>query len=411
MHKKQENKLSSYHLTDDKLNLHNGIWAGIPAFSATKGVFSNKIVSIHSVNAIQQGIITGIATDKKDLKVTMIDATAAVAGNVKALASQTNNNELFDAVNYSHSDLMKVRDENIADICQTIHNHANTHLVALAPFGITAPVLTALQLAITAYVVKVQAPGGAKIAKKTATANLRILFKDTDKLLDKELDPMMLQFKNTEPDFFKDYTSAREIIDLGATHTTFRILVKDQNGDPLAGAMVALLQSNLVVYTAVSGADGKVAITKIKPGTFDLKILKTNFTTKTETGILFKAGKAVKRTVTLNPGAPVSYITIVREADVPENSVANISTDGVKGTPLTMVTIEVSLGPLSFYSAATPDALPGPVHYDRPVGIITLSLADFVAAIGFGTGSELLNVRNAGPSLVHYKITFTNLEP
>lgn len=345
------------------------------------------------------------------LKKALADITAPIAAAAIAYASQTNNNELLDAVNFSQSELLATRDDLLGDRCQNIHTKANDNIAALAAYGITALMLTDMQNAITAYLAKVPAPSTAKLTKKTATLNLSNLFKATDVILKMQLDKLMLQFKTSHPDFYNNYVAARVIIDLGATHTRMAIFVKEQGNSALAGVTAALMQNNLVVYSLTSAADGKIALKKIKPGTYTLKLVKPGFVTKEEEGIQFKAGKEVKRTVTLLPGTSNgSGGTAIREGDVAAGAIAQIEMETLIGTPSTFVNIETT-ETFRVYASATADGLPDTVFFDVSAGTpVTKTSTQIIAETGLSDTKTFLLVQNTGAADGHYKFTFHNLE-
>ena len=88
-------------------------------------------------------------------------------------------------------------------------------VASLTDYGVTAATLTTLQTAIDKYVDASSAPRNAITLRKGATAELRALLKDTNKLLTKRLDALMEQFAETKPEFYRDYQNARIVIDLG----------------------------------------------------------------------------------------------------------------------------------------------------------------------------------------------------
>ncbi|MCB9182761.1 MAG: hypothetical protein H6591_02505 [Flavobacteriales bacterium] len=82
-------------------------------------------------------------------------------------------------------------------------------------YGITAADPTSLQTKITAYVDVVAFPRNAVTIRKGATAELNALIKDTMKLLNNRLDPMIEEFRESDPKFYKEYFDGRIIVDLG----------------------------------------------------------------------------------------------------------------------------------------------------------------------------------------------------
>lgn len=409
---KQENKLSMYRVAEKLLDDNSIIWNGTPGFVISKGLFSGKIVAINTAAAQQQAIITGVSTDKNVLKLSLVDKAAPVAAAIIIYASQNNNNELLEAVNFTHTQLIKTRDDLLGGICQNIHTKATENLLALADFGITAGSLTALQAAITAYSVKVPAPGTAQLTKSTATFNLRKLFKETDVILKMQVDRFVLTFKSSNPDFYTAYQKARVIKDLGATHTKFRVLVQDQDGSPIEGATVSLVQNNLVAYSMVTDGLGKQLLIKIKPGIYTIRAEKTGFVKKEQTGVQFKAGKEVRRTASLVAGASnPNNGTAVREGDVASAFVANVSLEGINGSPTTSILIEATNSPIRVYAASTIVGLPGTVFFDVMAGFpITKSSVELTTQTGMDDSKPFLMVQNIGAAPGHYKFTFNNLQ-
>ena len=407
----QENKLSMYRATENTLDDNNAFWSGFTAFADAKLALTGNIMAIQAASQQQDAIITGISVDKKTLKDTLVNLAATVSGKVVGYATVVNNGELLNAVNYSHSQLDKTRDELLGQRCQNIHDQANAHLAALVAYDITAPMLATLQAAIDAYVAKTPEPRVAKAAKKAVTQNLRELFKETDKILKLRLDKFMLAYKSSEPQFYNSYKAARIIIDLGATHTKFSAFVKDMNDSPIKQAVTSLIQNTVVVYFAVSGDDGKISIIKIKPGTYDLRTEKAAYVAKIETGVQFKAGKEIKRTVTLTPGVtPPANTTVVREGDVIMGSIVEIDTSDFEVTESTTVQIEVTGNELLLSAAPSPGPIMGPAVWHVFPGIQNKTLAAFNALVGADETNIYLKVQCNGPITGHYKITFNNVQ-
>jgi len=103
--------------------------------------------------------------------------------------------------------------------------------------------------------------------------------------------------------------------------------------------------------------------------------------------------------------------TIVREGTLNSPSQEAVGLDGVNGTSASMVTIEV-LGPASvrFRAAANATDPPGPVHYDKETGSITMTLDQFIMLVG-GPGMNYLIAQNIGMEPSSYRLTLTNLAP
>lgn len=240
MNNKQENKLSMYNAVKRVLTLFESRWGAMAGFSRAVTSFYGRIDAIERTGANQEKKITGIATDKQDLKESLVEIALRVAGAVHAYAFETENDELGESVDYQRTDLTHMRDELLDQRCSNIHAAATEHISSLADFGITPTVLDSLRDAINAFHEKSPQPRTAISTRSTYTESLVENFDRTDLILTEQLDRLMLQFKRSDStsapspapagsptgatpspapapstDFYELYFQAREIIDLG----------------------------------------------------------------------------------------------------------------------------------------------------------------------------------------------------
>ena len=82
----------------------------------------------------------------------------------------------------------------------------------------TAAKLKSLQGKIDDYAACVQRPRQIISEAKTATAQLEAEIEVADRLLADGLDKLVLQFKDSEPEFYNNYTNARIIVDNASGH-------------------------------------------------------------------------------------------------------------------------------------------------------------------------------------------------
>lgn len=215
MTERQENKFSMYVAVEQYCDDNDAIVSTIPALKTAHSGFKIKITAIR--NTVQQQSVQtgGIAQDKNVLRVTLCDATLNIASAVMAFAKDKNNLQLFEECNYSRSELLKLKDSQITQICTSIKEKAEAHLGELNDYGITATELTEFQTVIDQYIQATPKPRGATAQKKTSTQNLKQLFAETDDILKTRMDKLVLKLKNTHPDFYHTYQNTRTIIDLG----------------------------------------------------------------------------------------------------------------------------------------------------------------------------------------------------
>ena len=175
MNAKQEAKLNMFRATQKHCNDNAAIVAAVPAFATTLTAFNSKVSAIISTAQQEDLVIKGITVDKAVAKKILCQLAADVAAPIFAFASAGANNTLKQEVNFSFSDLLKTKDDILAPRCQNIKDVGTANLAALAPYGLTAASLTALQTTIDGYQAKVPTPRNSAAQKKTIRENLKKL--------------------------------------------------------------------------------------------------------------------------------------------------------------------------------------------------------------------------------------------
>ncbi len=87
-------------------------------------------------------------------------------------------------------------------------------------YGITQTKLTALKKKIDAFEASLAKPRQQIAESSAATQTLQAQFAEADTILNKRLDKLVYQFKESAPDFFNAYQTARSIVDLRGSRKT-----------------------------------------------------------------------------------------------------------------------------------------------------------------------------------------------
>ena len=215
MNQYQEARLSSAYAIRQVLDQNSATWNTIPALVAAKNELDANIKSIEDALSLQLRDITGHTEAKAVAKEEMIGQTVLVAGGVMAWAVSTGNEGLAEEMNIFPSELNKYRDSEVAQRCQHVADSANTNIASLGDYGVMAADVTELQSRIDAYLVLVQQPRNVITARKGATSEIGLLVRDTQKMLSRRMDMLMRRFVASAPEFYRQYTNARIIIDRG----------------------------------------------------------------------------------------------------------------------------------------------------------------------------------------------------
>jgi YD repeat-containing protein len=124
------------------------------------------------------------------------------------------------------------------------------------------------------------------------------------------------------------------------TGTMMGTVTNASGGSGVSGALVELLQSNLVVTSTTSGASGSYSVTNFAPGTYDVRISATGFgtvlqlnqvvatgTSATVNASLPSPGTDSGRVTNANGGAAISGATVsaLQGADIASSTITNSS--------------------------------------------------------------------------------------
>ena len=304
MDNQDTNHVNMIRTTHDFCAANTAATAGILAFAPIVATVKNKLLLIDSLDIIALGTTTGVTLDTNALRTAMSDIAYKCASATFAYASSVNNNTLAAQVKYSRSAFDGFKKEEVDDICQGIHDLANTNIALVSPFGITAADITDLQTAIDLYVASIQGPRQARISISSAKSQIKDNIKDViQNLFKKQMDKMIDTLKLSNKIFYDKYYLAREILDLGSTTGKLRGTVKDADGNPIANAAVSMNVTGQAVakYTATTDASGFFSIPNISPDDYDIIVDAVGFQQYKELNVHFAPGKELKRTIVMLP--------------------------------------------------------------------------------------------------------------
>jgi hypothetical protein len=213
MNSRQEAKFSMFRAVQLLCNNNLTIINTNIAFTAAFAIFALKITLLSSSETAVSKKTKGVAMDKGTLKQILCQTAADLAALVFAYANRTKNETLKQQVNYAKSDIEKIKDDLIVPTCNNIKKAATDNLAALADYGVTTAMVTALQTNIDNYNGAVPKPKLVKANKTTETANIKTTIKDIDNVLVNEMDKLVVGFKTANPNFVSDYKNLRVIID------------------------------------------------------------------------------------------------------------------------------------------------------------------------------------------------------
>lgn len=207
-----EDKLTMYSTVSDYLNNNSIVWSPITAISTAKADFETAVSSIRQALQTQVIPTKGTTLDKLAAKQQLAVNCEVVSNLIHSYASQQEDNNLAQQMNYPLSVLEKMRDSVLVETADNIIAAATDNLPNMADFGLTNTTISNLTTKRNTFNTHYTKPRLAIVNRKTQTDQFNKLYKKVDNILKNRLDNLLSQFSITNPNFYKDYLNARIII-------------------------------------------------------------------------------------------------------------------------------------------------------------------------------------------------------
>lgn len=205
------NKLKTYMNVLAVCSRYNAVWSALPAFSKIHDDVKSMVDMINELNTSVQNTTKGPTENKRRLKDQMVNQTLLIAGAAKAYAASVGNDVMVNEMSLSASAIYDVKETDADDICLSKIRKAQQILQHLSDFGITQMQMDLAIAAVTDYTGMIGTAKSRRTEMMGTNAQMSDLFKQMDKKLKNEMDPLMLQFKISHPSFHLEFFSARKV--------------------------------------------------------------------------------------------------------------------------------------------------------------------------------------------------------
>ena len=214
----QSNKLKRLQTLDGVLEEHEDTWNTLPAFVRARNELGSVIPQI--TGTVQVQLSTPDAAGEKRLaRETLGDTATEIAAAIFSYAEENDDPELAGRVDLSRTDIIKGRDTSVVARCRDIHAAATENLALLADAGVTAAKLTAFKKQIDGFE-NLQTKPRQHVAKRSAATRLMpTLLRKADRIVNRRMNKLVVQFKTNAPDFYNAYQTAVAIVDSGTGHS------------------------------------------------------------------------------------------------------------------------------------------------------------------------------------------------
>ncbi len=189
-----------------------------PAFTAHYQHLGIELSGIEGKRELISLSTTGHAKDKKSAKEALSNLLVAVCGGLKAYASEHSDQALAQQVNYSYSDLMRIRATDLESTAAALHKLATDHAEALQAYNVEADTLTKLGLAVSSFKKKNPAPRKWMTTNKTTRELLAEQIKSLNNYIREKMDPLAQTYLDKDKKFCMLYDNARRNYTEGVRH-------------------------------------------------------------------------------------------------------------------------------------------------------------------------------------------------
>ncbi|MES2544807.1 MAG: hypothetical protein V4548_07970 [Bacteroidota bacterium] len=261
---------------DDNPTLWN---ANVPV-TAAKTLLSAKIDAIATEVALQLVNPTGITIDKANLRTDLENKGYVLSAALSGYASATpNKTELYNRVHFAKSDFPRFREAELIGIITNLHRDATAELANLAPYGVTAAILTALLNANNAFGVIMKNPNEAIARRKSATDKIADLLPDVLLFLETRLDNLIVGLTTAQPQFVTMYSSLRALNSTATNPLSLTITTLEAVTNlPIANVNIELVGEGI---TRVSSDRGYNTVQNLVSGNHQLGTSHPNFVSQT----------------------------------------------------------------------------------------------------------------------------------
>lgn len=170
---------------------------------------------------------TGMAIKKKSNKKSLIAVLFEMISTLSAYAAQTGDETLKEHISYPLSRLQTMRDAALVSVASAILAILTEKSMLLVNYGISDPGRNSLSNAILNYKNSLAEMRTNTTTRKRSNEKIKELLGSAMKITREQTDKLMVQYKNSNLDFYKTYLSTRKIVPYGTRYNK-----DDENPSP-----------------------------------------------------------------------------------------------------------------------------------------------------------------------------------
>ncbi len=211
MNKIHNNQFKMFLSTQNQLNQNASIWSPMQRIVACK-TEADELIGLIQSKAEQSNLKTSVTQQKEELKNTIALKTSSLSGLIQVYASDTGNTDLINNIKISASEVTQTKDANLDAVVRNVCTHAQQNQQALISYSVTEDTINELLTLLNQYNQLIGVPRSLQSSKYAKLQSIDELFDKANDLFKNKLDKLMLIYRESHPEFFSAYHSARVII-------------------------------------------------------------------------------------------------------------------------------------------------------------------------------------------------------
>ena len=210
---RQNAKLNMAKRVSETLKRYENVYRRIPPIVDTVLELNDCIKNIHELQTEREKINLPASTfEKRTAEKQMIDPCVKISNALYVIGFMSKNKDLITIQELTENSLYSLSGNAALAQAKKVLDLARKYSSDLKIYGIMDDEINAMQIAIETFSAVIAKPMDTIGEKKQKTTNIAQLFAKIDSILYDKLDKMLAILKNTSPDFYDEYRTARNFI-------------------------------------------------------------------------------------------------------------------------------------------------------------------------------------------------------
>lgn len=254
----ESNRYRAYAMALEHLKNNAAITDTVPAL---KEVTQSAILLLDSISDTDKTrslkTQTG-AAGKYQFQAELAKNALIIASAIVSFASRNNNQELKQSMSYTRSELDYANDPDMASRTANILATARKLNGELNTYGITEDLLNKVDDSLASYRQQMIKPRNQVTDMRVAGKHARESLRQLKLIFDEQLDTLMIQFRDVNPDFYNSYIVKRTVINPSRRKTRLEGMATDGATGAGIGNVLLTIKGSLLTTTSMS--DGSFSL-------------------------------------------------------------------------------------------------------------------------------------------------------